>query len=59
MAFNLTEVGQQLGDFLTALEGPLPAFILAMGLALAIVGLVVAIIVVIKKSVDKFGGFGK
>jgi hypothetical protein len=52
MAFNLSETGTQIGDFLTALSGPLPAFILAMGLAIAVVGLVVAIIFVIKRTVS-------
>jgi len=55
MAFNLSETGEQLGGFLTALQDPLPQFILAMGLAIAIISLVMAIVYVIKKTVEKFG----
>lgn len=53
MAFNLTTTGQELGGFLEAIKGPLPDFIMALGLAIAVVGLVVGIIYVIKNSVSK------
>jgi len=53
VAFNLTVTGQELGGFLDSLKGPLPDFIMALGLAIAVIGLVVGIIYVIKKTVSK------
>jgi len=55
MAFNLASVGADLGAFLDAIKGPLPEFILAMGVAIAIVGLIIAVIYVIKTSVGRMG----
>lgn len=53
VAFNLTVTGQELGNFLDAIKGPLPDFIMALGMAIAVIGLVVGIIYVIKKTVSK------
>lgn len=52
---NLTEQGQQLADFLDVMGGPLGSFILKIGIAVAIVSLVVAVIYLIKKKAGMNG----
>lgn len=51
MAINLTEKGEEVGGFLTALKDPLSDFLLAIGFVGAILALIVAIVVVIIRSV--------
>jgi hypothetical protein len=56
---NLTATAQDIAGFLDALKGPLPDFLLALGVAIAVIGLVVAIIFLIRKAATSFHIGGK
>jgi len=48
----LTDLGQGLGNFLTAIQGPVVYFVVVLGIAAAVTGLIYAVVHRIRKGMN-------